>query len=78
MTVGQFQKDNDTNKKQNSNSKQKQQDTNNVVTVTYQRPPKTLNTFQHKPDPTRVVVNDAAAKIALPKVPLPSKKSTYV
>ena len=71
LTVGQFQ--NDKNDKKN-NSKQP----NNVVTVTYQRPPKTLNTFQHKPDPTRVVVNDAGAKVPLPKVPLPSKKSAYV
>ena len=76
VTVGQFQKDDKNNKNNSTNSKSKEP--NNVVTVTYQRPPKTLNTFQHKPDPTRVVVNDAGAKIALPKVPLPSKKSTYV
>ena len=35
---------------------------NNVVTVTYQRPPR-MNTFQHRPDPTRVVLNDASSKI---------------
>ena len=45
---------------------------NNLVTVTYQKP-KVTNTFQHKPDPNRVVVKDAP-KVEPPRRPMPPKQ----
>lgn len=47
----------------------------NIVTVSYQRPPR-MNTFNHKPDPTRVVISDfskiqAQKKAAMNAVPKP-------
>ena len=47
VTVGQFEKE------------KKAQQANNVVTVTYQRPPR-MNTFQHKPNPSRVIMTEAS------------------
>ena len=50
---------------------------NNLVTVTYQKP-KVTNTFQHKPDPNRVVLDKTskAKPNPVPIAPAPKPAST--